>query len=371
MRWWWLLLLASCGDNTTTREPYEARSGDRIALRTFLYSDGTRQWDPTVYFDRERGERCTIQRWSDGNTYCTPPAVPTVYTEPTCVDGERGRWLSTQAPPTYFYREYTLIGGEVASRLFGNSGVVAAPAVTYELANGRCVETLADGWTYYALGEPLLTDAFARVRHVRAEGTERLGLDVYTTDDGLYVPAQAERPLLRDRVLDDECQVVAQPNQPTTACEPRYAGAIELSRDASCATKDVLVTEATTQVPEVIVVETDGCRHYARRGAEIAHVPLFLPLDSSCIAVSPPADAHLFEIGSAFDVPVMTRRSEVAPERRLQRVLVSDGQTTVVDSLLHDRELGIDCVRTEVGDSFRCLPANTFATVLAYFRDPA
>lgn len=373
MRRLWLLLglTGACGDNTRPRDAHEARSGERIALRTFVYADGTRQWDPAAFFDRERMETCTVQRWADGYTYCTPPAVPTVYSEPNCVDGELGRWLATQPAPNHFFREYTLIGGEVITRVFRRIGEVAPPATTYEITAGQCRETSSLGWTYYSLGAQLPSESFVRVRHESAVGESRLGLDAYATEDGLYVPIEDGGPLLRDRALDNECRVVARPNAVETTCEPVYAGEAQFSRDAQCATKDVVVIEATTAVPEAVVRDDDGCRSFTRRGQEIAHVPLFFPLGPSCVAVNPPPDAHLFELGAAFDVPVLARTREAVPGRRLQRVLASDGATTVVDGLLYDSELDVDCVRTQLGDAIRCLPANTFATVLPYFRDAA
>jgi hypothetical protein len=369
MRWLSLLLLIACGDNTLPND-YQARSGERIALRVFAYSDGAKQWDPTTFFDRERQEHCTVQRWSDGNTYCTPPAVPTVYTSANCIDGELGRWLATQPAPTHFFREHTVIGGDVISRVFLRIGEVAPPDTTWEITNGRCIESSALGWTYYSLGEQLANTSFARVKHVSAVGETRLGLDAYTTEDGLYVPIQTDAPILRDRVLDNECKVVANPNAAMTTCEPAYAGEAQFSRDAQCATKDILLVEATTTVPEVIVTDDAGCHRYARRGAEIPSVPLFFPLGPSCVSVNPPPDAHLFEIGGAFDVPQLARTHEES-SHRLRQIFVGDGTTTVVDALLYDSTLDVDCIRTQIGDTIRCLPANTFATVLPYFSDAA
>lgn len=366
-----LLLLFGCGDNIVP-DAHLARSGERIALRVYQYADGASQWDGTVFFDREREERCTVQRWSDGHTYCTPAAVPTVYSEPDCKNGELGRWLTTQPRPTHFFREYTLIGGEVISRVFALIGEVAPPEKTYEITQGQCVETGSAGWTYYSLGEQLPNTRFARMKHVSAEGEQRLGLDAYTTDDGLYVPIEIGGvPMLRDRALDNECKVVAAPNAAATTCEPAYAGEAEFSRDAACGANDVLVVEATTAVPEVIMREDSGCRQYTRRGVEIVHdEPLFYALGpSSCVSVNPPPDAHLFEVGAAFDVAPLTREHEAIAGRRLQRVLAGDGTTRVVDPLLYDSELEVDCVRTQIGETIRCLPANSFASVLTYYTD--
>lgn len=369
-----LLLLVSCsacGDNTRPRDAFQARSGERIALVVYAYSDGAKQWDPTTFFDRERQERCSVRLWSDGRTYCTPAAMPTVYSEPTCLRGELGRWLTTLPVPTHFFREYTAINAEVVSRVFLRMAEVAPPAMTYEIANGQCVQTASAGWTYYALGEPLASARFVRVKQRTAAGESRLGLDAYTTDDGLYVPIQTDAPLLRDRTLDGTCRVVTRPNAGTTTCEPIDAGEAEFSRDAQCATNDILLLEEATTVPNVVMHDDAGCHSFALRGAEIPHVPVFYPFGDACVSIIPPVTARMFEVGTTFEVPVLTRTPARDPLHRLQQILVGDGATTVIDPLLYDSELDVDCVRTQIGDTIRCLPANTLASVLPYFTDAA
>src|SRR5690349_8500361 len=60
-----------------------ARSGTRLKLTWFEFTDGTRQFDG--FYDAERKEPCFIsQRWTDGNAYCTPSAASVVYTNSTC-----------------------------------------------------------------------------------------------------------------------------------------------------------------------------------------------------------------------------------------------------------------------------------------------
>jgi hypothetical protein len=374
MRFVVVLLLASCGDNTIPQSELDARSGSRIQLEIYAYQDGTRQWDPNVFVDRERGEQCTVARWSDGFTYCTPSSFPTVYASEGCVEGELGRWLATEAPPAYFFREFTLPTGEAISRLFRSGQPVVAPAATYEITNGQCVETSSAGWTYYTLGAQVGHDELARVKRVDdKDESRRLARDVYTTDDGLYVPIELGRPLLRDRALGGECKVIDQANAPVTTCEPLIASEAELSRDSSCAKHDVLIVEAGAAAPDMVVRDEDGCRTFAHRGAELAPagLALFLSIGENCVSIIPPATSHLFEVGETFEVAQLQRTHEPT-ERRLQRVLLSDGKTTIVDSLLFDRELGVDCVRTQVRKGvFLCLPANTLAGVSPYFSDPA
>jgi len=77
------LILAACGDNTA---PAGARSGDRLALYAYTFSDGTRQASPGIYHDRLRDEDCVLDEWSDGATYCTPFATNQVFTDDTCSD---------------------------------------------------------------------------------------------------------------------------------------------------------------------------------------------------------------------------------------------------------------------------------------------
>src|SRR5689334_974050 len=82
MRLLFVLALAGCGDNGLDRGA--AHSGSRLKLGWYEYSDGTRQRVRDWYFDRERGERCTPARWSDGSRYCTPASDPAVYVDLGC-----------------------------------------------------------------------------------------------------------------------------------------------------------------------------------------------------------------------------------------------------------------------------------------------
>ena len=67
-----LLLLAGCGDSLDSLGPDELRSGTRLELRYWQFADGTRQWDPTTFFDKKLGLDCMPVQRSFGPTYCQP-----------------------------------------------------------------------------------------------------------------------------------------------------------------------------------------------------------------------------------------------------------------------------------------------------------
>ena len=69
MRWLSLLLLLGCSESIG---PYDLRSGSRLELRYWHYEDGTRQWDPSVYYDRALEKECALHQRSYGPTYCEP-----------------------------------------------------------------------------------------------------------------------------------------------------------------------------------------------------------------------------------------------------------------------------------------------------------
>src|SRR5687767_12297894 len=78
------LLLVACGDNLDPPYGTEGRSGQRLKLVRYVYSDDTDEIETTWFHDHRRGETCRPEVWSDGHTYCTPEAGETAYVSPDC-----------------------------------------------------------------------------------------------------------------------------------------------------------------------------------------------------------------------------------------------------------------------------------------------
>src|SRR5512140_3579343 len=86
-----------------------ARSGTRLKLTWYVFTDGTRQW--SGMYDSERKEYCSpyYPAWTDGRVYCTPEhGGSLVYTNATCT--QRAMMVYVDAvcpqPPPPYYLEY-------------------------------------------------------------------------------------------------------------------------------------------------------------------------------------------------------------------------------------------------------------------------
>src|SRR3569623_472934 len=117
-----LVVIAACSGSTPAAidapgsngsgsgvDPNEgARSGTRLMLTWFDFTDGTRQWNG--FFDAERKESCyPYASWPDGKTYCTLTSYASVvYTDAGCSQkiGEVYRDPSCVQPPPTYLLEY-------------------------------------------------------------------------------------------------------------------------------------------------------------------------------------------------------------------------------------------------------------------------
>nr|MBA3500197.1 hypothetical protein [Deltaproteobacteria bacterium] len=128
MRWLPLLLLLGCSESIG---PYELRSGSRLELRYWHYEDGTRQWDPNVYFDRVLETECALHQRAYGPTFCEP------------TNGERFQ----EAELVRVFRHSPIGDGRVrVSMLTTEDGMQAPGRMRDTLVDGDCrITPFADG----------------------------------------------------------------------------------------------------------------------------------------------------------------------------------------------------------------------------------
>ena len=92
----------------------------------------------------------------------------------------------------------------------------------------------------------------------------------YATDDGLYVPYETDRPVLRDFELDDECKIAARPNSAETTCDPAYPGEAKFSRDPECRAPDVLVVKEDVTGPHKRIVVCVDLSETSAKAVQVA-----------------------------------------------------------------------------------------------------
>ncbi|MGE0550600.1 MAG: hypothetical protein AB7O24_29385 [Kofleriaceae bacterium] len=351
-----LLVLIACGDNTA--DTGGARSGSRLKLVWYEYSDGTRQLERGWYFDDERGERCTPVRWSDGSRYCTPDAGDAVYVDDTCATA-LGRVPSGTSPAPYFVRYYHVRGEPFPSRVARLGAVTTAPQNVWELRDGNCSgpATVDSGYDYYSLGEVLTSEAFVKVKRSEPVGDDRLALVFDTSDDGLRVAAAIfDREVRQDCVIDDRAGAKA------IECVAGDSVIAGYFHDPECTQLEIVTTELEIPPRSRHYSPQTSCWSYYTIGSSTSAPPLYQRAGNSCQEILDPGNARFFLAGEMVEMPVLERQVEPT-ERRLARIDRVHGTLRIDDPLLRDTELATDCERRDDGGDIRCVPATTVQVV--------
>jgi len=346
VRWIWLLALLACGDNVTPRlEPVRyAIAGVEVA-------------DPRVFHDRARGEDCAAVSWADGATYCTPTYSDAVYTDPICTQPMA---RTVDLPSGGYAATYFILRGQATlRRLHPVLGEVPPPAQFWVLRDATCVGPYTGDATarFGAVGPELDESAFVRLRRSAPEGSGRLQLIAWYTDDGLHAPAG-----FHDRTLGADCTLADHADADAVACEPDAQQADGFS-DPAC-TRPVVQT--VTSPPAFAWYYTGACPTYAAVGDEVIDQTLYGLSGSACTRAQLPDGWREFALGDPIELATMTR--ERGAGARIQPItLVAKGLRTP-DDLVHDTALATDCHPGPLAGTTRCVPATTTA-IVSYFID--
>ncbi len=332
-----LLSAAACGDNLGTTDP--VRDGARIWVPQWIYDDGSLEREHAAYFDAEIGKRCRPTRFSDGATYCLPEAFPAIYIDSTCKralakrTGDRSVELA--------YRTYWVGETELPSRVYRVGERTSVPDERWELRDGFCYGPyLPDRSAAYRTLDHEVD--IVRLRYETTFQADGFRIESATTDDGLAAPER-----ITDTSLQVPCDLAASANQVSTVCKPRDVPPVTLYADAACTQLGIAAAER----PPVATMHDDvtSCDRYFLVGDEVPI--LYSSGGGSCGQVSP--SGTYFAIANELALPPLTRLA--MGETGLQPILV--GGMPIADSLLHDRQRGVDC-RGELVDGERyCLPA--------------
>jgi hypothetical protein len=358
------LLVAACGDQVTLPPQLEPSSGERIKLEQYLYEDGTRQLDPTVFYDTKLHMPCATQTWIDRVQRCVPVTSEAVFTDGDCSQVLGIVRETPEINPSVYVGYNTVYGVPVPARLYPAGDVTEHQAVYYGIDDGVCTGPVLSPpeAVFVTLGDEIAATQLASITDAEV-GTGRLALDVRTTSDGLFVPAG-----LRDRVLDVPCTPVL--HDGAAACEPRDVLTAFNFADASCTVPAILLSSDDVPSRIVRVVEpTSGCTTYHELGPDLQR-SVWQRSGSSCIEIPLQARDRAIELAPAAELAVLDRTIEDAPgSRRLVHVELSDvmdpGLRFTGDNLV-DRAMRAECRRQLVDDVERCVPAVTIASSVFY-----
>lgn len=336
-----VIALAACGDNLAAPAPVDdARSGDRLKLEWHLYEDGTRQLEPTAFYDVRLHARCTPAPWADDTLRCVPAAGETAFTDAACTE-EVGQARTRN--PQFFVR--TDVQGGVArpAQLFRAGPRRDAPAALYARRGDACVAIAVEpDATFYDLGGP--GDVVELVAVEEGAGDDRLGLALWTAGDGLRAPRG-----FVDRELGVPCRPQAR-GDGGAACVPDAVPVARHFVDHQCTAPAVVAGAA----PALAAVGAGACATY--HAVEPTPVTAaYARRGDACVRVD--AAVPAYRLGAAIALPAVERHLEDAG-RRLQRIVVTAGALRAYDARLYDTATRTECARHALAYGSRCLPAD-------------
>ncbi|HEY5951781.1 MAG TPA: hypothetical protein VIV40_40075 [Kofleriaceae bacterium] len=349
-----------------------ARSGTRLKLTWFDFSDGARQWDG--FYDAERKETCYIYRdWIDGKSYCAPDyGGSIVYTNATCTAkaAEVYRDSGCAQPPLPYAMEweYTPCDSHPA-HLYTRAAKLSLAQYYYKSSDGTCggPYTTSASYEYYALGAEIPPTDLVEVTLGAPVGSGRLATRFYQSPDGMRLQGT-----VHDATLGTDCYPQIYADGATTgSCAPnaRYVG---YDQDSAC-TQHKLSINKQCAVPKYLVYyPTTACPadppQYYTIGTLVAGSPLFYNNGSSCVATTPSTTNNYYRTGSELAVAPVERTIGTAGSR-LQLIHFGDAEGMSYRSYyLYDTQKQADCYPTKLPDgTTRCIASGGY--VSTFYRD--
>ena len=338
-----LVVAAGCGDNIAIIDLYAPASGTRLKLGGYLYQDGTRQLDPSTFYDARLHAGCAPVIWTDGLSRCVPGGGDTVFLDAECTM-EIGR---THEPhvPAVLVRTETIAGRSIPTRAFLRGPKTETPVANYVLREGMCEPLELDPSVkdYYLTGAVLFDDDLVAFEPSEV-GDARVGLRIVTTADGLRAPVA-----FHDRELEIECSPATQADG-SSACVPVGVPSATVFADQQCTEPAVAVV--APNVPAIVAaIDATGCTSYHTLGAPAAE--LYARTATGCNRVF---TERAFTIGAPIDAAPIDRTIEADPDRRIQRIETTSGGLRAFDDRLYDTAMRAECERHTKGEISRCLP---------------
>ncbi|HEY5928368.1 MAG TPA: hypothetical protein VIV11_42070 [Kofleriaceae bacterium] len=336
-----------------------ARSGTRLKLTWFDFSDGARQWDG--FYDAQRKETCYIYRdWIDGKSYCSPDyGGSIVFTNATCTTkvAELYKDGCAAGPRPYAMEwEYTPCDSKPA-HLYTRGAKVTLAQYYFKSSDGACngPYTTSTSYDYYALGAEVARSELVEVTLGSPVGPGRLGVRHYQSPGGMSLQAA-----VHDAALGTDCfpQVFAS-GAMTGSCSPsaRYAG---YDQDAGCTQHKLGINRQCTVPKYAVYYPTNACPadppQYFTLGALVAGSPLYYHNGTSCVATTPSATNDYYRVGAELAVaPVEVVHTDSGS--RLKLVKYTNPEGLLYRSYnLYDTQKGTDCYPTKLPDgTLRCI----------------
>jgi|GEM_PF-3569012 len=340
-----------------------AKSGSRLKLTWYQFTDGTKQW--SGMYDAQNKEMCSpyYGAWPDGNVYCVPQTGGSlVYTDATCTAKALDYYVDSTCPqdPSRYHLEYADSGCTSVPAHLYLRGVKIAPATTYtKLSNGACSANGAPQAydAIYALGSEVATSQLVQLSLSVPEGSGRVGQRYYESSDGMRFPWT-----LHDNTLATDCYTNYSTSTSTTArCVPTDSGFAYYSHDAACTQRELGV-QAICEQPSYAYPESftrcpyEDAPYYTLNA--VGSSPLYEATGTSCIAITPSSGFSYYTMGSQVDIPSLTRAVDTSTTHRVQQAhfTTPEGLRYRDPYSLYDSQMATECYPSTLPDgSIRCI----------------
>jgi len=307
-----------------------ARSGSRLKLTWYVFTDGTRQW--SGMYDSERKEYCSpyYSAWTDGNVYCTPEhGGSLVYTNATCTTRAMQVYVDSlcpQPPPKYLLDYVYGACSSQPAHLYQRGAKIAVSTYYYKNSNGTCgaANTAQSYDAFYALPAEIATTDLVQLTLGAPQGTGRLGVRSYESYDGMRFPW-----LLHDSAIDADCSPSYYSDTATTAtCAPYNARYAAYNHDAACVQPELAIDKTCT-VPQYAYTFPDtSCPYdqetYFAVSSQLASSPLYYSSGTTCTATTPSASNNYYALGQQLNAMPLARGADTDPTHRIKLVHFTD-----------------------------------------------
>jgi hypothetical protein len=341
-----------------------ARSGARLKLSWYVFTDGTRQW--SGMYDSERKEFCSpyYPAWTDGNVYCTPEhGGDLVYTDASCTTRAMHVYVDATCPtdpPKYYLDESYGTCDYHPAHLYLRTTKLTSATYHYKNSNGTCGAAITSQSydSFYALPSEVPTSDLVKLTLSAPEGSGRLGVRSYESPDGMKFPW-----ILHDSQIDADCSPSYYGDTATSAtCAPSDASYAFYSHDSACAQPEVDIAKACTVPKYAYTFPDTSCPYdtgtYYAVAAKLASSPLYYASGASCVAATPDATEDYYALGAQLTAMPITRAADTDSSHRIQLVhfTTADGLRYRDPYSVYDAQMQTACYPQMLPDgTIRCV----------------
>lgn len=341
-----------------------AKSGARLKLTWYQFTDGTRQF--SGMYDSQNKETCSpyYSEFTDGKTYCVPPVGgQLVYTNSTCTAAALHYYVATtcaQDPAKYFL-DYATVGCEThPSHVYLRGAKIPNTTYYYKSSTGTCSTGYAPQSydALYQLGTEVPKSDLVELVLSVPEGTGRLGVRYYESADGMRFPWR-----LHDTMLDADCSASYYSDASTAArCVPDDARYAYLAHDATCSQLELSIGNTCAKPSYAYTYPDTSCpddsESYYAVGAQLASTPLYYPNSGTCSATSASTNTNYYALTTPITPAPLSYAADTGTEHRVQLIHYTSPEGTRFRDpyKLYDAEKGTPCYPETLPDgTIRCV----------------